>query len=110
MAHPSKRKGNRFERELVEAFAEAGLEAVRAYGSNGEALVTRSGVRCETTVDVLVQGGLKVQAKRRRRVATYLQPPDGAHVTAVREDRGETLVVVPLELFLRLLRCAYTLD
>jgi len=57
MAHPSKRKGNRFERELVEAFAEAGLEAVRAYGSNGEALVTRSGVRCETTVDVLVQGG-----------------------------------------------------
>jgi len=107
MAHPSKRKGNRFERELVEAFTEAGLEAERAYASNGQALVTRSGQRCTSGVDVLVEGCLKVQAKRRKSVASYLQAPAGAHVTAVRADRQEALVVVPLGLFLRL--CSATL-
>jgi hypothetical protein len=43
MAHPSKRKGNRFERELREAFREAGLRAERAYASNGESLTTDGG-------------------------------------------------------------------
>jgi 8-oxo-dGTP pyrophosphatase MutT (NUDIX family) len=107
MAHPSKRKGNRFERELREAFEEAGLRAERAWASNGSALTTDGGEQCAEGVDLLVEGGLKVQAKRRASVAQYLSPPEGAHLTIVREDRAEALCVLPLPLLLRLLRGAY---
>jgi hypothetical protein len=107
MAHPSKRKGNRFERELREAFRKAGLRAERAWASNGCALTTDAGERCTEGVDLLVEGGLKVQAKRRASVAQYLSPPDGAHLTIVREDRAEALAVLPLPLLIRLLRGAY---
>ena len=108
MAHPSKRKGNRFERELREAFQEASLRAERAYASDGRALTTDGGDRCGEGVDLLVEGGLKVQAKRRASVAQYLTPPDGAHFTVVREDRArEALAVLPLPLLLRLLKGVY---
>lgn len=110
MPHPSKRKGNRYERELRDAFHDAGLRCERAYASNGEALVTDDGTRCASDVDLLVEGRLCVQAKRRKRVAGYLKPPDGAHLTAIREDRGETLVVLPFHLFLRLLHYVYPTD
>jgi hypothetical protein len=107
MPHPSKRKGSRFERELREAFREAGLRAERAYASNGESLTTDAGTRCGEGVDLLVEGGLKVQAKRRASVAQYLSPPDSAHLTIVREDRAEALAVLPLPLLVRLLRGVY---
>jgi Holliday junction resolvase len=107
MPHPSKRKGNRFERELRKAFREAGLRAERAYASNGESLATDGGDRCGEEVDLLVEGGLKVQAKRRASVAQYLSPPDGAHLTIVREDRADALAVLPLPLLVRLLRSVY---
>lgn len=106
MPHPSKRKGNRFERELVHAFTAAGLRAERAWGSDGRALTTDAGASCSSSVDVLVEGGLCIQAKRRKAVASYLKPPAGAHVAAIREDRGEALAVLPLPLFIRLLRKA----
>lgn len=104
MPHPSKRKGDRFERELVEAFRAAGLRAERAWGSDGRALATDAGTPCTSGVDVLVEGALRIQAKRRAAVATYLKPPPGAHVAVVREDRGEALAVLPLPLLVRMLR------
>jgi hypothetical protein len=107
MTHPSKRKGNRFERELREAFEEAGLHAKRAWGSDGRALTTDHGSACDADVDLLVEGGLKVQAKRRKSIAKYLTPPEGAHLTIVREDRADALAVLPLPLLVRLLRAVY---
>jgi Holliday junction resolvase len=106
MPHPSRRKGNRFERELVDAFTAAGLRAERAWGSDGRALRTDAGEPCTSDVDLLVEGSIRVQGKRRKRVVGYLKPPAGAHVAAIREDRGETLAVLPLALFIRLLRSA----
>ena len=106
MPHPSKRKGNTFERELVRAFEAAGLRAQRAWGSDGRCLTTDAGAGCTSDVDLLVEGGLKVQAKRRRSVAQYLKPPEGAHLNIVREDRAGALAVVPLSIFTRLLRAA----
>jgi len=91
MPHPSKRKGNSFERELRGAFTEAGLRCERAYASSGEALVTDDGTRCTSDVDLLVAGKLRVQAKRRKTIASYLQPPAGAHVSIVRADRSDSL-------------------
>lgn len=110
MPHPSKRKGNRFERELVRAFTDAGLRAERAWGSDGRALTTDRGASCASSVDLLVEGSLCIQAKRRKSVAAYLKPPEGAHVAAIREDRGEALAVLPLPLFIRLLRKAIPAD
>jgi hypothetical protein len=104
MPHPSKRKGSRFEREIVHDAEAAGLTAERAYASDGRAL------GCAETVDVLVHDASgtpwKVQAKRRATVASYLAPPEGADVTVVRADRADALVVLPWARFLRMLASA----
>jgi Holliday junction resolvase len=103
MPHSSKRKGNRYEREVVEAAEAAGLEAERAFASDGRSLG-----ETEAT-DVLIRHPeanvsdcTRVQCKRRSSVAQYLTTED-ADVVVTREDRGESLAVVPLGLFLDLL-------
>jgi Holliday junction resolvase len=99
MPHPSKRKGNRYERELVREAEDAGVFAQRAFASNGRALGEAE------AVDVALgdQGVWTVQAKRRKRIAKYLTPPEGCDVVAIREDRGESLVVLPYRRFLQLI-------
>ena len=91
-----KRKGSSYERELVKAAEQAGLVAKRAWGSNGQALGESEGV------DAVI-AGVRVQAKRRARIACWLKPPLGCDVVAVREDRGETYYVVPAQMFYSLL-------
>lgn len=104
MPHSSKRKGNRFEREIVHDAEAAGLEAERAYASNGESLGEVE--EC----DVLIRGrsdqgpgALRVQAKRRKSHAQYLHPPEGTDAVVLREDREDALAVVPLDYLLALL-------
>ena len=104
MAHPSRRKGNRFERSVVKAAEAAGLEAERAYASNGQSLGEVK------ACDVLIRGrdddvldALRVQAKRRKSHAQYLHPPDGTDCVILREDREDALAIVPLGLLLDLL-------
>lgn len=97
LTHPSKVKGNVFERELVNQAKEFGLESERAYASNGKALGHSE------EVDLVVDG-VRVQAKRRKSLASYLQIPDGADVVAFRQDRGDTLVLMRYEYFLELVR------
>ena len=104
MAHSSKRKGNRFEREIVREAEAKGLEAERAYASNGQSLGEVK------ACDVLVRGrdddvldALRIQAKRRKSHAQYLHPPDGTDAVVLREDREEALAIVPLGLLLDLL-------
>lgn len=93
MSHPSKRKGSGFERELVNQARDLGLQAERAYASNGRAL------GCAETVDIVVQG-CRVQAKRRRKIAADLRIPEGADAVAFREDNGESLVLIQWSVFL----------
>jgi len=100
MPHASKRKGDRFERELVNAAEAAGVPGQRAYMSNGRAL----GESKNVDLALGLQGEWRVQAKRRKSIAQYLKPPEGADVVAVREDRGEPLVVLPFSDFLDLIR------
>lgn len=97
MTHSSKTKGNGFERELVNHANAAGLIAERAYASNGKSL------GCAESVDLLVSG-CRVQAKRRKSLAAFLKPPEGADVTVFREDRGETMVMMRWQDFVELLR------
>lgn len=101
MPHANARRSKRHEREIVHAADEAGLEAKRAWNSDGRSL----GESEECDVRITAPGGTSwtVQAKRRRTVANYLTS-DGADVVVTREDRGENLVVLPLEDFLELLK------
>ena len=106
MAHPSRRKGHRFEREIVQEAEAKSLEAERAYASNGQSLGEVK------ACDVLVRGrdddvldALRIQAKRRKSHAQYLHPPDGTDAVVLREDREDALAIVPLGLLLDLLKC-----
>lgn len=89
MSHPSKTKGNSFERELVNKAKEKGLSAERAYASNGRALGESEEVDC-------VIEGCRIQAKRRKTLPAYLQIPEGCDAVAFRQDRGPTLVLIHL--------------
>jgi len=99
MVHPSKNKGNNFERELVNAAKESGLEAVRAYASDGRSLGLTEDVDC-------LIGGFKIQAKRRNTVAAHLIPSDTVDCVATRPDRGESLIVMRFDDWLDLIQRA----
>ena len=96
MTHPSKRKGNTFERELVNQAKAAGLDAERAYASNGRSLGHHE------EVDVLV-GNKRIQAKRRKAIAKWMRPNQNVDAVVVREDQGESIVLMTWEEYLRLL-------
>lgn len=105
MTHRSKRKGNKYERELVADAEQVGLEAERAYASDGRSL--GEGEKCDVLIrgrDEMVLDALRIQAKRRSNIGSYLEVPDDADVTVVREDYGESLAVVPWTMFLDLIQ------
>ena len=110
MSHPSKRKGTAYERELVDQINEhRALAAKRAWGSNGEALGKSAEVdvlvtRFEPEQLGFVDWELTIQAKRRKKIAQYMKPPEGVDCAMIREDRGDTLVVIRLDTFLDLIQ------
>lgn len=87
MTHASKRKGNTYERELVNQAKDSGLEAKRAYASDGRSL----GMHEE--VDLLV-ADKRIQAKRRKALAKFLKPNENVDAVAFREDNGQTMVLI----------------
>lgn len=102
MSNPSKAKGSGFERELVDSATLAGMKARRAWGSNGASLGEAE------AVDVVIDspaGRYRVQAKRRRSIPGWLTEhvAPGVDVTAVREDRGQTHVILTWAEYLRLI-------
>jgi len=94
MTHPSKVKGNGYEREIVAKFQEHGIECERAYASNGRAL----GMHEE--VDCLANKELRIQAKRRKNIAKWLKPSIFVDAVVVREDRGDSYILLRLDDFL----------
>ena len=87
VTHPSKRKGNGYERELVAEAVKRGLDAERARGSDGRSLGESAGV------DIRVQG-MRLQAKRHGKFPAYLHIPAGADGVVFREDRGKSYVLI----------------
>ncbi len=90
MPSPSKAKGNRFEREIVNEAKKAGFTAIRAWGSNGQSL----GLHEEVDLTIGKEHKIKIQAKCRKKLASFLLP--SVHVDAVvcKQDRGETLIIM----------------
>lgn len=96
MSHPSKAKGSKFEREIVDAAKAAGFESRRAWGSNGQALGHGKDVDLEI-------GSTRVQAKRRRQLPAYLCIPSGCDAVVFRQDKGKPLAMIPFDRYLELL-------
>ena len=92
MPSPSKAKGNRFEREIVNTVLSSGFNRCkRAWGSNGAAL----GMHEE--VDVLIGDSFKIQAKCRKKIASFLIPTEHVDAVVCKEDRGEMLIIMRLD-------------
>ena len=94
MPSRSKQKGNRFEREVTNLAKEYSIESKRAYASNGLSLGHTE------EVDVLLEGDLRIQAKCRKKIATWLKPSDVVDAVVVKEDRGETYIILRFDEFL----------
>jgi Holliday junction resolvase len=97
MTHPSKVKGNNYERELVNQAKDLGLQSERAYASNGRALG-----ECEE-VDLVVEG-CRIQAKRRKHLPAYLALNEGVDAVTFRQDNDKTLVLVRWQDFLDIIK------
>lgn len=90
MPSPSKAKGNRFERAIVTKAKEVGVVARRAWGSNGVALGEHEEVDC-------LIAGYKIQAKCRKKLASFLLPSEHVDAVVCKQDRGETLIILRYE-------------
>tara|TARA_Y100000593_G_scaffold94992_1_gene197927 strand:+ start:11022 stop:11351 length:330 start_codon:yes stop_codon:yes gene_type:complete len=96
MTSKAKAKGYGYERELVSALKEFGCTSVqRAFGSDGRAMGEAADIDIKAEINDIV---LKVQAKRRKSLPKYLQPGN-ANVVAVREDRGNTNLIMDIGFF-----------
>jgi Holliday junction resolvase len=105
MTHPSKRKGNRYEREIVEEAEAKGLEAERAFASDGRSLGESE--ECDVLIrgrEEMITDAVRIQAKRRKNIANYITPDEDVDIQVVRENYGDSLAIVPLGFFLDLLR------
>lgn len=96
MAHPSKVKGNTFERFVVNKAKEYGIEAKRAYASNGESL----GLHAEVDVYFPVLD-MKAQLKRYKRIGNNVKPNKNVDVQIIKQDRDEAYIVFRLEDWLK---------
>ncbi len=96
MTHPSKRKGNSFEVEIVKALQELGLAAERVPLSG--AVKTN---RFDHDIFCPVRGAdWKLECKRRARAfGTLYAMLGGSRAVVVRDDHTKPLVVMTLEAF-----------
>lgn len=94
MPSKSKAKGNRFERDIVNLVQELGIPAKRAWGSNGAAIGQHE------EVDVLMDEDFKIQAKCRKKLADFLNPTEHVDAVVCKQDRGQTLIIMPFKEFL----------
>jgi len=68
-----------------------GIQAKRAWGSNGASL----GMHEE--VDVLIGKNFKIQAKCRKKLASFLIPTEHVDAVVCKQDRGEMLIIMRLD-------------
>jgi len=98
MTHPSKAKGNRFEREVKNKILEHGHPCDRAYASNGLSLGEHEEVDVRATINDKIY---RIQCKVRKKIASWIIPnTEVVDVQIVKQDRGEPLVIQPLSSWL----------
>jgi Holliday junction resolvase len=98
MPSKSKSKGNRFERLVVAMTKDQGIDAIRAYGSNGQSLGHHE------EVDVLINKKIKIQCKSRKKIARWMMPNENVDIQVIKEDRGVPYAVLPYDDYLELIK------
>ena len=94
MSHPSKIKGNKFERDCCKLADVFEINSQRAWGSDGRSM----GLDAE--VDIVVgnkkyKDEMHCQCKIRKRLPEYIFPKTNVvDCHLIREDRGETYIVL----------------
>ena len=92
MSHPSKVKGNKFERDCCKKAELYEIPSKRAWGSDGRSM----GLHQEVDMvlgDKKYNDEMHVQCKIRKRLPSYIFPKDDAiDSQLIREDRGETYI------------------
>ena len=88
-------KGRAYEYELRDHFNDSGLPCRRVMQSGG-------GVEKDDLVLTVAWGDERLEAKRVGKLPAYLLNP-GCFATICRMDRGDSLAIVPLETFTKLL-------
>ena len=96
MPSKNKARGNRLERLVVNQAKEVGIEAIRAYASNGLSLGEAE------DVDVKI-GRFKGQCKMRKNIAAFMKPPESCDIALIKTDREEPLVVIRYSDFLNIM-------
>tara|TARA_X000001382_G_C3044344_1_gene138922 strand:- start:234 stop:551 length:318 start_codon:yes stop_codon:yes gene_type:complete len=100
MPSKNKARGNRLERLVVNQAKEMGIDAIRAYASNGLSLGEAE------DVDVKIDG-LNGQCKMRKKIASFMKPPESCDIALIKEDREDTLVVIRYPDFLEMLKAKH---
>jgi len=100
MSHPSKIKGNKFERDCCKLADVFEINSQRAWGSDGRSM----GLDAE--VDIVVgnkkyKDEMHCQCKIRKRLPEYIFPKTNVvDCHLIREDRGEAYIVMRFEDYL----------
>tara|TARA_R100000329_G_C7544052_1_gene192109 strand:+ start:320 stop:634 length:315 start_codon:yes stop_codon:yes gene_type:complete len=102
MPHPSKAKGNRLERDVVNKLKESGIKAKRSWGSDGRSM----GMAEE--VDVVIEHNnrkLACQVKARKKLSKVVRPnTEVIDCQVIKEDRGKIFFVITIDTFINLLK------
>lgn len=103
MSSPSKAKGNRAEKKVVDMLKASGIEdAQRAWGSNGRAMGQHE------EVDVLANG-CRIQVKARKALPAIIRDALTEHVDAavLYQDRTDPVVVLRMDDFVQIVQSGY---
>ena len=98
MINPAK-KGYTAEVEVVDFSRTLALRPRRSWGSDGRSMRDKNGRPCESDVDILADLKdiqLKIQVKRRKKIAKFLQFKN-CDIVATRPDRGSWTFIVNAE-------------
>jgi hypothetical protein len=99
MGSKSRRKGAQYERDIVNAAKAKGMSAERIQGRAGAARLGDP--------DVLIADVVRVECKRRAKLPDYLMEwGDGADAVVMRDDGRKSVVVMPLDRWLALVKWA----
>ena len=104
MSHPSKVKGNKFERDCCNKAELFEIPSKRAWGSDGRSM----GLHQEVDIvigDKKYNDEMHVQCKIRKRLPEYIFPKnDVIDSQLIREDRGEAYIVLRYDDYLSEMR------
>lgn len=95
-------KGNRVEREVVNYFKERGIDAKRAWGSNGISLGYDAEVDCVAHIKT---HDFRIQVKARKKIGKlYMPDTDKVDAHIVKMDRRKPVIILELDKFLDVIK------